>query len=134
MSQYVNVKLNVLDNVKESLIRPAIKAVDSQLDVRYKNNEEKNNSFLREADIVITKAGSPNPLRFGFKLDQIGNQKKLSVVGDFWQTGYSEKEFVAAFGKQYQILNVAEMARANAWSLVSRVEEEDEEIVLRYAV
>ena len=130
MSQYVRVNCSVLENVKPELAAKAVKGIDKNLTLepKMKHRDSIRRDLLNDATSVICRDGQP--LNIGFKLAD----NKLTIVGDFWRTGFKQKEFTDQFCFNYQMLAVQQMQKENNMTLLHKNVEEDGTIVLRYAV
>ncbi len=129
MSQYVRVNCSVLENVKAGLAAKTVRTMEKDLTVEPKAKYRSMipTQLYSDATAIICRNGSP--IGIGFNLQE----NKLSVVGDFWRSGYKQKEFIDKFCFNYQQLAVQQMQQDNNMTLLHKTVEEDGTLVLRYA-
>lgn len=133
MSQYVKVNCTVLENVKPELVSKAVAKLEKgmTLEPTAKHKNHLRGNLVQDADSVICRDG--RPIGVGLKLNKTQGKAKLSVVGDFWMSGFKQQEFIDRFCFNYQQLAVQQMQQQSGMTLIHKNVEEDGTLVLRYA-
>lgn len=137
MSQFVSLKIDVLDDVNPSVFRKSFEEFSAQNDtdeikytLRTRNKDErividapyarKTARVDNDVDAVIVKNGSDTTIGFKFIKNSNGKNYRVEVRGDFWRTGFKEKDFCNQIARNYMITKITNDAKINGKRIISR--------------
>lgn len=136
MSHLTTYKSNVLKNCKKGILDKALR--DLGLKVDYSIKEVKNTYITEPVDGCFIKDGKK--ISVGIKFEKSGKDTILTVAGDFFCTGLTEKTFIDNLSQNYKKYDVISKCKEMGWTVNKEdvfLDNKTKEIVInasRYAV
>lgn len=136
MSHLTTYKSNVLKNCKKGILDKALR--DLGLKVDYSIKEVKNTYITEPVDGCFIKDGEK--ISVGIKFEKSGKDTILTVAGDFFRTGLTEKTFIDNLSQNYKKYDVISKCKEMGWTINKEdvfLDNKTKEIVInasRYAV
>ena len=136
MSHLTKYKSQVLVNPVKLILEKTAKEMGMSLD--YNIKKVRNTWVHADVDAAFIKDGKR--MSIGIKINEEKGKKKADIVGDFYDTGYFDQEFIDQFSQLYKKNEVIMKCSQMGWSIDTNsiyVDDKTNEIVIdayRYVV
>ena len=131
MSHWTTYKNNCLDKTNRELLVTSLREIGITLD--YTTKHVKNTWVETDVDAAFVSDGKVICAGIKFSQNPDGTEK-AEVVGDFWGTGFNDKEIIDRISQIYQKNDIIEKCRSERWFVDEETdvtENENGEIVIR---
>jgi hypothetical protein len=119
MSCWRNFTCNVLKNVDKDIAKKAFAEMGLSLDEKVKSVATSyfggSESNAGNVDAAFVKNGKQIQLGVVWN----GEEDKLQIVGDFWNTGIDDRSFIGTLSQIYQKINIQTQLELNGYTIDS---------------
>lgn len=122
MSHYRTISVEALSDVKPAMLGKALKRM----------NKGYSTKMVSENECVLLENGEKTLIHLNLKAN--GSKVGLTVVGEFYHSGYSPDDFVKELSKNYTEVKIEEIAKAQKMTPVNRTVKANGDVVLRFSV